>query len=471
MLAAHASLALVDHKAAASVAPSLEPKVDTYEVLFNRACRAIGEHNFVDAERFLKKAQKTCKSTLSDEEDKELLEQELAVITAQLAFVHQATGKSSVAAEELKTVLKCKGIDPAAYAVASNNLIAIRGDHHELFESAKNYKLATSANVLPKLNSMQRKAIDVNGALLSIYMGKNGPARDQLEVLDQKYPDNDRVWLARAALAYRQKKSLPKLRQELEARASACADSLEIQLALLQVYLDESSWDKAIMLIESWLSRSAFEHYRPGLISVLAWLHDKVGNHAAALAALESATKSNSMKGDSTTLLSQLAEFKLRLRRFKDAARDYLQLVKADPLDTRALAGLIIAYSHYDATSAEKHSEHLPSSDQANDSLMTLDTDALETAIMTRKTLKTLALDEAGQDENAMQVDKTKKKRKRKTILPKNYDPNTKPDPERWIPKRFRSTYIRKGKNKRDLLKGPQGVNMEGGGIGRKMDC
>eukprot|EP00842_Homolaphlyctis_polyrhiza_P005025 jgi/Hompol1/5523/HPOL_004492-RA len=48
---------LIAESAAASVAPSLEPKVDTYEVLFNRACRAIGEHNFVDAERFLKKAQ------------------------------------------------------------------------------------------------------------------------------------------------------------------------------------------------------------------------------------------------------------------------------------------------------------------------------------------------------------------------------------------------------------------------------
>lgn len=60
------------------------------------------------------------------------------------------------------------------------------------------------------------------------------------------------------------------------------------------------------------------------------------------------------------------------------------------------------------------------------------------------------------------------RKRNRKPLLPKNYDPNAKPDPERWLPKRERSAFLnakRKGKGK-EKFKGPQGVNMEGGGIG-----
>ena len=40
--------------------------------------------------------------------------------------------------------------------------------------------------------------------------------------------------------------------------------------------------------------------------------------------------------------------------------------------------------------------------------------------------------------------DKAKKKRKRKIRLPKNYDPNVPPDPERWLPKHERSTFKRK---------------------------
>lgn len=56
------------------------------------------------------------------------------------------------------------------------------------------------------------------------------------------------------------------------------------------------------------------------------------------------------------------------------------------------------------------------------------------------------------------------KKRKRKVIFPKGYDPS-KPnfglgpiDPERWLPKYQRSTYKPKGRKKKDLIgKGTQG--------------
>ena len=53
---------------------------------------------------------------------------------------------------------------------------------------------------------------------------------------------------------------------------------------------------------------------------------------------------------------------------------------------------------------------------------------------------------------------KTKKKKKnRKKILPKNYDPNEQPDPERWLPKYERSNY-RKKKDKKGVGKGTQGA-------------
>ncbi|GAV06975.1 hypothetical protein RvY_16879 [Ramazzottius varieornatus] len=53
-----------------------------------------------------------------------------------------------------------------------------------------------------------------------------------------------------------------------------------------------------------------------------------------------------------------------------------------------------------------------------------------------------------------------KKRKKRKPRLPKNYDPNVKPDPERWLPKYERSNYKKK-KDKRggggNVFKGAQG--------------
>lgn len=54
-----------------------------------------------------------------------------------------------------------------------------------------------------------------------------------------------------------------------------------------------------------------------------------------------------------------------------------------------------------------------------------------------------------------------KKKRKRKPRLPKNYDPNVPPDPERWLPRHERSAYKKKLNRKfkdRDIGRGTQGA-------------
>ena len=58
---------------------------------------------------------------------------------------------------------------------------------------------------------------------------------------------------------------------------------------------------------------------------------------------------------------------------------------------------------------------------------------------------------------------KRKRRRKKRIIYPKGFDPANpaafpKPDPERWLPKRERSTYRQRKKDKRaGLSRGPQG--------------
>lgn len=52
-------------------------------------------------------------------------------------------------------------------------------------------------------------------------------------------------------------------------------------------------------------------------------------------------------------------------------------------------------------------------------------------------------------------------KRKRKVILPKNFDPKVPPDPERWLPKQERTAYRKKLNKKhrdRDIGRGTQGA-------------
>ena len=51
-----------------------------------------------------------------------------------------------------------------------------------------------------------------------------------------------------------------------------------------------------------------------------------------------------------------------------------------------------------------------------------------------------------------------KKRKKKKPKLPKNYNPKVKPDPERWLPRRERSTYKQKKRRRgNEPMKGTQG--------------
>lgn len=56
-------------------------------------------------------------------------------------------------------------------AVASNNLAVLNRDQN-LFDSRKRIKAATAPEAEPKLNSFQKKIVQVNEALLAIYTGQ-----------------------------------------------------------------------------------------------------------------------------------------------------------------------------------------------------------------------------------------------------------------------------------------------------------
>lgn len=62
---------------------------------------------------------------------------------------------------------------------------------------------------------------------------------------------------------------------------------------------------------------------------------------------------------------------------------------------------------------------------------------------------------------DAEEAIKKKKKRKHKKRLPKTYDPNVDPDPERWVPRRERTGYrrTRKERRKGEKFTGAQGTS------------
>ncbi|KAJ3088934.1 Signal recognition particle core component [Quaeritorhiza haematococci] len=445
---------------------------ETYEMAYNLACALIAEDRLEEAEKTLELARKRCRDLLHEEEyAEEEIERELAIIVVQLGYVYQLQGRVAEAFDLYQGVLKSKVGDAAIAAVASNNLIAIKKDH-ELFDSAKKYRAATASGVEQKLTHLQKKTIAMNGAILSLYMNKFGMSRDQAGKLAQTYPTDDSPLMIQAGILHREKK-VSKAVEELQHFVKKSPTSLALRMALAQLYISQSNVAAACDVMRAYFENAQVtdqDKYRPGLISLLVWLYGQVDQVDKAIALLEEATqfwKKSSVgpASNETSILKQLAAFKLKSKRPREAAKDYEKLVKADPLDVESVAGLVMAYAEFDPAQAEKYQAYLPDVTPFGQD-GPLDVDSLENAFSGPKNYMRKVDGASGEQASVETTQKAKKKRKRKILLPKNYDPNVPPDPERWLPKRERSTFAKKGKQRKDMLKGPQGVAIAGGGIG-----
>lgn len=226
-----------------------------------------------------------------------------------------------------------------------------------------------------------------------------------------------------------------------------------------------------LVAIES-LERITEIQHRPGTVATLVSLKEKAGDIDGAEAVFDAAIEwwSSNMGEDQHTLESimlEAASFKLKHKKVKAAADLFERLVKStSPLvHSEALNGLVSTTAHTDIAKAEIYEKQLP----PLPGLSSIDIVALEQtagahpASSTGKHLR--ATEDAAKSsggEGDKNKTKLKKKRKRKPRYPKGFDPanpGPPPDPERWIPKRERSTYRPKRKDRRAAqVRGSQGA-------------
>ncbi|KAF9356270.1 hypothetical protein BGX26_005492 [Mortierella sp. AD094] len=456
----------------------------TYELSFNSACARIAKGDYTQALKLLEEAKQICREALKDYDEEEI-EQEMAIIVVQTAYVHQLLGHAEQARELYLSVLKIKALEVTVPAVAANNLVAIQKEE-DLFDSHKKIKTATTKALGVKFFSTQKRAIAMNELLLNLYQNKFVACRDTARQLLKSQPDNDALYLILAATMHKQKKTAKAL-EELVEYAAIRPESVAIQFAIVQLQLlDGQDYTAAIESLTRFLKKlPQNEQHRPGYVALLVWLYDQAGQGEKGVDLLSEASavwaKDSKSATMPSTLLRQTAAFKLRSHRYKDAAKDYEELVRADPSDPAAIAGLIMAYSEFEPALAEKYGASLP--EMKN--IKAFDVDSLEKVVpgLKREYVSAKSSAAAG---GASAVGSrrrpglrprrsgARKPNKRKPLLPKNLDPSQKghPDPERWLPKRDRAaarlarTRKTGAGSKRDMGKGPQGMNMEGGGIG-----
>ncbi|KAH8313776.1 hypothetical protein KR067_011640 [Drosophila pandora] len=433
---------------------------DTYEQYFNSACIQSNRQKYAEAERKLRTSEKLCREFLEEEgaSEEEIIE-EVDVIRVQLAYCLQQQGKIKEAAIIYADCLRHKPKDAALVAVASNNSVVINKDQN-VFDSKKKIRAALADACEPKLTSRQKQVIALNNCLLALYTNAGDQVQQLSQKLAQTYPQVEfEALLIRCTQLAKDRKHKEAIEQLQKFASTHQSHAFVSKFAVIQLQLLQGSRKDAI---ETLLSLGEAK-YKPGIVSALVSLYLGTDNKPAASALLKSAVdwykKNNVSSGDLSDMWRQAAEFHLRGGASETAASSLEELLKLNPSDTKVLAQLVIAYAQFQPKKALEISRKLPK-------LETLTTaseiDALEAAnwVMSTKAAKKSANAKVEASPSTPSDKKKTHNRKRKGKLPKNYNAEVAPDPERWLPKYERTGFRKKrgGARGKDVIKGSQGM-------------
>lgn len=459
---------LVNLAAEGSTIEVPELREETYEQTYNAACRLViqgsmGDRSaLIEGEKKLRLAEKKCKEFLEEDEiTEEEINDELRLIRVQLGYCLQLQGREKEAQALYTNALKSKPDDIALTAIASNNLITLNKDQN-VFDSKKRMKSATHDGLEHKLTSRQRRSIAYNQCLLALYTNQGENCQQLCKKLIKEHPElADDAILVRAIQLNKENKTQEAVKVLVE--HSTIETELFMKLVCVQLLLSQGQRKEAINILENLKPK---DKALPGIVSGLVTLYMADNNRDNASEILKEAVnyyKLNKEKsGNLGTMWRQAADFHLRGGEVEIAAASLESLLELSPNDTKTLAQLVIAYAQFSPTKAQLLSKKLPPLDHLAEAI---DVDALETSnwvigtkVVKRKVEPSPAV-VIGSDSTG-HVDKKRKKRKRKGKLPINYDSNSAPDPERWLPKYERSGYRKKRdrRNRDGAMKGTQGT-------------
>ncbi|MCO5562108.1 hypothetical protein L7F22_015734 [Adiantum nelumboides] len=444
----------------------------SFELAYNAACALIEMKNYSKAEELLLLARRLGQEALVEEEyTKEEVEDELAPISVQLAFVQQAQERSVEALEAYNKLLKQKLGDAPSMAVACNNVVVLRGSK-ELADSIRKLDNLFEKKTSPeqgldfvdtlehKLSARQKEAIAFNRLLVLLLGNKLDQVRGLLPSLSEKFPKSVIPPLLSASLLLREGK-LTRAEEMLGHYVEKHPNDLAmLLLARAQV---AALAGHHIVAAKSLEQISELQH-KPGVIATLVALKEKGGDVNGAEATLDAAVQwwEDHMGEDNFTLelLSQeAASFKLKHKKEEAASALFKKLVKSasEVVRAEALTGLVSSTAHTDLLKAEEYERKLPPLPGVTEiDVSTLEEMGSTVAAAVGAKRPWMAAGDGASDGKS----RHKKRRKRRPRYPKGFDPanpGPPPDPERWLPLRERSTYRPKRKDRRGPLRGAQG--------------
>ncbi|KAL0905285.1 hypothetical protein M5K25_023694 [Dendrobium thyrsiflorum] len=436
----------------------------SFELAYNAACSLIEKKKYAEAEQQLLSARRIGQEMLMDEDyADEDIESELAPISVQLAYIQQLLGKKQEAIEAYMGIISRNLADASSLAIATNNLIALRGTKDasdslrkldkliEKDDGSKFFKLASGLDF--KLSHRQRESLYSNRLFLLLQTNKMDQAQELASALPDMFPDSLTPILLQVAVLVKEKK-VSKAEEILGQFAEKFPEKSK---PVLLVRAQISAAAGHFQIAADSLSMIHDIRHTPATVATIVSLKERLNDLNGAAAVLDSAVQwwKDAMTEDNklSVIMPEAASFKLNHGHEREAFKLYEELVK-DHGNTEALVGLVKTAARTDIVKAESYEKQL----RELRGLKGINVEVLE------KTSGAKHVDgiNVGKVEVVEEVKKAKsKKRKRKPRYPKGFDPanpGPAPDPERWLPKRERSTYRPKRKDKRGQVKGSQGA-------------
>ncbi|KAK4104990.1 hypothetical protein N658DRAFT_465093 [Parathielavia hyrcaniae] len=442
--------------------------LEAFETSYNAACGCISRGDFAKAAVFLKRSRDLCEATEELDEDEK--KAELVPILVQQVYVLMKLGKADEAAALQKSLGLDDISDSSTKVVARANALVLEAGSNPYLTQRLGESLSEGKGN-DRLFEYQSSALRRNKYVLDLQVQKIDGVKKSTSRILSKEPvpavssSKCDLGILGAAAACRLRAGREALQQILPLIETR-PDDVGLLLTIIQLYVQIHNPGPAISLLEAFFKRleaattpdHADVRFAPGLVALAVSLYRTQGRHSAIRSELAKAAAhwqhktGQAASGPGTSLLREAGIELLRSSHPADlaaAGEAFSPLIAAQPGDRIAKAGLVASLATTDFSKAQPYLDTLPS---VEDLTRGVDVGALLDAGVAVAPAVAPSHQERGKkrsldDAEGVSKDKqsaAKKRRKRK--LPKSYDPDKKPDPERWLPLRDRSSYRPKGK-------------------------
>jgi signal recognition particle subunit SRP72 len=452
--------------------------LEAFETTYNAACASIAMGDIRQGELLLKRAKELCKT--SDDLSSEDKVTEMLPISVQELYILIKQGKLEQAEEIVKEITVDNIPDLSTKRIAQNNIILANRTQSNPYVLHKLFHETPSPTQNDKLFDFQKSSFVANSHSLDLLAQKyDGVTRSTTKALAQRPSPStsfsDNIISVYHAAARAQSQVGPQALKEIITLLEKHPKDLGLALTVVQLYMSMRNLTSAITTMENLLRNledSITEHdqdvrFNPGLVSVLVCLYQLEGRKYQIKSELvKAASHWKQRPGQSTPLLRAAATSLVHSTDPSDIRISqtlFDRLHEQDPSDLFATAGYIASHAPTSPIKTKQLAQSLP---PIQELVSDVDVTMLETmGIPQTSTSIAAALADTRMRTAASKAVKAKK-RIRKSRLPKGYDPNKSPDPERWLRLQERSTYRPKGK------KGKQRVaeRTQGGIIPEKSD-